>query len=366
MRSFCLFAILFAFFAPVKLHASEQYQDILIYNGKEYELGFDVDILQLYLEKENKWKWRNYLSLQSYWERVNKWKLQKYLHFYDDWYWCSALLRGYYATFEIVNNELALKDIGICDGSILEGFPFIFKAKGSRFKLDWFTDSLVIGEGKRLYDLHEYYSILHFEKGMLIKKTRIGYKEYIGSSLERPVYYWGGLEKDLEKLEHYLETEKEDKSEFLSRLKIEYEKKFGEPISDYELKIQKIDVLDKYEFQITRTLYGARARYDIRNSSGQFEEAIEVRLSIEEWLDFIRALSACGLDKWEKMPSVPYHYEVKKGTFFVDFSSKGKARTDRYVFPVAGTEKVMEDMVEKIMKYSTIPLRKYFPFNAFY
>jgi hypothetical protein len=152
-------------FTPVKLHASEQYPDYLIYNGKEYELESkdvypEIGILQPYLEKMNKRIWTMGVSE------------------------CSALNRGYYVIFEIINNELVIKDIKDCEKSILKTFLLsAFNVKGSMLKMDWFTDSLVIGEGKPLYGFYECYSKFHFKKGMLVKEERIGYKEYTSSFL---------------------------------------------------------------------------------------------------------------------------------------------------------------------------------------
>jgi hypothetical protein len=341
MRLFCLIAILFVFFTPIKPHASEQYDDLLIHNGKEYLLedvhGFEAGILQPYLEGAKKWKWWDYFSLQFYLEKVNKLLLKFYISVLG---WCSALARGYYVTLEIVNNKLVLKDISNCDGKL-----FFFKVKGPIFKMDWFTDLLFIGEGASFYGFHEHYSVFHFEKGMLVKEERAGYEEYVRSIPKELLYGW---DRDFDKFEHYLETEKEDKSEFLAKLKAEYEKKFGEPISDFELTIQEIRFRNKRHTVITRTLYGARATYD--------EE--EIKLNIEEWLDFVRALSTCCLDKWEKK-IVPYDpYSGKGGVLYVDFSSKGKPYVDHYEFPIKDTElpnlkefeKVMEDMAAKIRK----------------
>jgi hypothetical protein len=352
-----LIAILFAFFTPIKSYASEQYSDYLIRNGKKYALEleevyeWEAGFLQPYLEKKN--KWQDFFSLRFYLEKVNKLLLK----LYTSGYWCSALARGYYATLEIVNNKLVLKDISHCSGSL-----FFFKMKGSIFKMDWFTDSLIITDNSKdkcAYGFCEYYSVLHFEKGMLVKEERIGYKEYIKPIPEEFLYsYW---DRELDKFEHYLETEKETESEFLANLKMEYEKKFGEPISDFELTIQEIDFWNKYKLRITRTLYGAQARYVGEDS----EEQIEVRLSIEEWLDFIRALYTCCFDKWEKNP-VPHHYYDRiEGVLWVSFSSKGKPYTDYYRWFIEDYpynrirvknklpnldefEKAMKDMIAKI------------------
>jgi hypothetical protein len=263
----------------------------------------------------------------------------------------------------------------------LEDFLTAFNLKDSTFKLDWFTGSIVIGEGEPLHaGIHEHYSKLHFEKGMLIKETHVSYKEYlIISYLERwlrikenirelpNLYHYDDIEmfnedyqKDWEIIEHYLETKKEDESEFLAKLKMEYEKRFGEPISDFELKIQRMKFWGEYKFEITRTLYGARILY----YSDVPTEWIEAKLNIEDWLDFIRALFTCCLDKWEKkFQTIGSYYLSRKGEFYVLSSSKDKPYDGRYEFPIKNAkqphfkefEKTMENMIAKIRKSSSLP-----------
>ena len=83
-----------------------------------------------------------------------------------------------------------------------------------------------------------------------------------------------------------------------ARLKIEYEKKFGIPISDFELSIT--DVHYQYfnrlsqnlnvEFSATRTTSGASIKYK--------DEKLE--LDIGDWLDFVNILYKYNIDKLEK------------------------------------------------------------------
>jgi hypothetical protein len=338
MRSLCLIIILFAFFAPIKSYATEQIPNYLIYNGKQYPL--EIDPLYPYLAKAKKWDWTGE----------------------NDGYWCSALGRGYYAAFEIVGNELRLKDVRNCSESLLKKFLSAFNVKGSIFKLDWFTDSIVIGKDEPLYnDIHEYYSVLHFEKGILFKETRMGYKEYLSNrlklvlnydntdSLLRKVYEYEH-QRDLDIIEHYLESRKKDKSEFLAKLKTKYEKRFGKSMSDFELKIQKIEFKNKYT--IRRTLYGAREDSEYLNVT---------KLNIEDWLDIIRALYTCCLDKWELVPKYDYYY-LREETLYIYFS-KGSLYDERYEFPIKSGQltnleefqKVMDDIVAKIRKNSAKP-----------
>jgi len=368
----CFIAILLAlFFAPIKSYATafadEEMPDYLIYNGKKYTL--EDDILQPCLKIKNKWR------------DDNKWQLK----WKEEILWCTALT-DYYAIYEIVGNELILKDIrDSTKKSILKEFLSIFAAKDSIFKLDWFADSIVIGEDEPLYEgIHEYYSVLHFEKGKLIKDTSMSYKEYLSNRLKKRLkkfsdadYYIKALfgnrakseyKNDLETIDFYLETKKGDKSEFLTELKTKYEKKFGKPMSDFELKIQRISYFDrKYDIEITRTPYGAATSHSGKNP----REDIDARLSIEEWLDIIKDLYTCCLDKWERVPrptNANTNNKYKRwagGTFYV-YTSSSHPYSEYYTFPIKYQfkvkppnleefEKVMEKIIAKIRKNSVKP-----------
>jgi len=343
--------ILFAFFAQVKSYAIDyQISDSLIYNGKKYIL--ENTIIQPYLKKANKWEWiRN-------------------------GYGCPELEREYYAIFEIAGNELILKDIRGCTESRLKEFLSAFNVKGSIFKLGWFTDSIVIGKDEPIYGgVYEYYSILNFEKGMLIKETDIDYKEYLSNKLKKQLEALSGedwrikirthdLEYEhqayLDVIEHYLESKKEDKSEFLTELKTRYEKKFKKPMSDSELKIQQITFRNNgYTLEITRTLYGARAEYNKYQSGEHSGELMEIKLNTEEWLDIIRALSTYCLGKLKLVPKpISNDYSNKKGSIYIYFSGRNIPYDERYEFIVKSGrlqnfkkfEKVMKNIIAKIKK----------------
>ncbi|MDR2556018.1 MAG: hypothetical protein LBC64_11425 [Fibromonadaceae bacterium] len=351
MRSLCLIIILFALFAPIKSYATEQIPDYFIYKGKQYPFKSE-DPLYPHLVKTGKWEWIDTKN-----------------------YWCSSLAKGYYAIYEIVDNELAITYIGNCSISLLKGLLSAFNVKDSIFKLNWYTDSIAIGIDKPLYnDIHEYYSILHFEKGKFIKETRMGYKEYLSNRLIRTLkwmreesnieyriyidtekYSKKKYQENLEIMEHYLEIKKGDKSEFLTKLKTRYEKKIGKPMSDFELKIQRIEVRSGYELEIIRTLYGARVVWYFSENPRELID--NVKLNTEEWLDFIKALYTCCLDKWERVPEIrqsDFWYDLSRGTFYI-YSSKNSPYDERYAFPfetrkanLEEFQKVMEDIIAKI------------------
>jgi len=360
MRFLILIAILFAFLVPVKPHATEQIPNYLIYKGKTYPLGFENDdILYLYLQKHGKWKWLG-----------------------DSKKWCTALARGYYTTFEVVNNELVLKNIENCSdvfaniggssNKLLKKFLSELEIKDSVLKADWFTGQIVIAVDKPLYeDIHEYYSVLYFEKGILIKEVRIDYKKYLNNKLKdilenvmknpdkeiRTILkktFEEEYQSDLEDAEHYLETEKGAKSEFLAKLKTEYERKSKKTISDFELAIQEIRFSSEYRIETIRILNGVRITYYRENPP----EFIKVRLSLEEWLYFINALSNCCFDKWKKPSPSRYNSSYSKGNVFVCSSNKDKYKGECYEFPTKEAnlpnleefKKIMEDFVAKIRK----------------
>ena len=100
-----------------------------------------------------------------------------------------------------------------------------------------------------------------------------------------------------------------------TKLKYEYEKRFGVPISDFELSISYISFiysrkpLSNLEMNATRTINGARIRYYVdyeqRNTTGFYDESrfgfdVDLELDIGEWLDFVNALNKCNIGKWKK------------------------------------------------------------------
>lgn len=272
--------IVFALFLPIELYATQQRPDYIEYKGKSYE--YKKEILAPYLKKDtNKWKWL--------WEKPTS----------------TNLWRGYVATFEVAGNKLTLKEIE--DGrknSILEKFLSISETKDSTFKIDWFTGTIILSDSKLLhygyFEIHEYHLLLEFENGILIKESSMDCIEYLNTYVKKwltPDTY----QRVLEKLEHYKETKKGTKSEFLAKLKTEYKKKFGESMTDFELATENVIFsfgasVGRYEITVTRTLKGARAKYKFDHP---FDKS-EIELDIGEWLDFMRALNKCRIDKWQK------------------------------------------------------------------
>jgi len=105
-------------------------------------------------------------------------------------------------------------------------------------------------------------------------------------------------------------TKKEAELPLETKLKMEYEKRFGEPISDFEVSIKEIvfrisKEKEYYRYiSITRTETGAILQ-DGANYSNSYlllmhGVPFELELSLGEWLDFIRALHKSKVEEWEK------------------------------------------------------------------
>jgi len=151
----------------------EQHPEYLIYNNKEYILY--TEPLHEYLKKHPE-------------------KQPKALD------WSTSLRRGYIGTYEIKNNELFLKDIGLHVDSREDGKPVLksalpeFIAGKSALKIDWFSGFLIIpdGETKRTYwscvtsnitggvvtSHYENYIIIEIKNGNFVKETRMNCLEY--------------------------------------------------------------------------------------------------------------------------------------------------------------------------------------------
>lgn len=159
-----LTTILIIFFCFAKLSATAQYPDKINYNSKEYSLL--TNPLEKYFEKnEDKRPTGGVIS--------------------------SAMWRGYVATFEIIENELFVKDIEIQildekDGSlewksvINEVFP-----QADQRKIDWFSGLLTLPYGELIHYVHmgygstyENYILIEIEKGRSIKSKDLNFKEY--------------------------------------------------------------------------------------------------------------------------------------------------------------------------------------------
>ena len=109
-----------------------------------------------------------------------------------------------------------------------------------------------------------------------------------------------------ESAEAKLLAQKKAEAEFEAELKTEYEKMFGEPISDFEFLTKKVDYYKIEDYIIppkhipimsmTRTSTGALARFEDYHTSKEQE----IELDILEWLDFVNALHKCNINEWKR------------------------------------------------------------------
>lgn len=165
MRSF--FTLIIFLFLGLKVFATAQIPDKIIYKGKEYSLNSNP--LEAYFEKNPDKRPTN--GIMS-----------------------TALWRGYIATFEVKDNQLILKDIEIeyKDSTSKEHFNYKWRSvieevfQGQKdIKIDWLTGLLVIPHGKLVNyvpmgfgSTYKKYILLEIDKGNLKREKRFNYKDY--------------------------------------------------------------------------------------------------------------------------------------------------------------------------------------------
>ena len=138
--TFCLIIL------TANVSATAQYPDILIYKGKN--LSIFSNPLESYFNDKN--------------QRPEKKIFSKSL--------CSAIWRGYVATWKIENNNLYL--LSLVEGTCGDNPPKIpiekiFKEKKSPIKASWFSGIIRIPFGKELQYIHMGYSSV-YEKELYI------------------------------------------------------------------------------------------------------------------------------------------------------------------------------------------------------
>lgn len=158
------FAVLMCTIATSTAFATAQYPDILIYEGKEYDLL--TNPMEPYFDKYPQWKPRS--GAMS-----------------------TALWRGYVATFEFRENRLFLKDIVVLKES-REQDQSKWKSAidwvlwdDKELMIDWFTGILVLPVGKMKNYVHmgygstySNYILLELKSGMLVGKRTYNHKQY--------------------------------------------------------------------------------------------------------------------------------------------------------------------------------------------
>jgi hypothetical protein len=135
--------------------------DILIYEGKEYPIQSEFlgDYFKKFPERDPKP--------------------------IDDW--CSALWRGYRATFEVSNGRIYPKDvvINICFGTPSSELKKVVPS-GERLYIDWISGLLDSGYGENRADpyslesleAYEKYSLFEIDKGKILEVRHFDNKGY--------------------------------------------------------------------------------------------------------------------------------------------------------------------------------------------
>ena len=185
-----------SFSTPLFASLVGQAPEYLIYNGRKYDLYNDLlyEYLKKYPEKRPKSPVRD-VDLSEI--KKHDELLYEYLKKYPEKRPKSPvdLRRGYIATYEIKNNELLLKDIGIrvdkgrFEESVLESVLAEFLVdKQSALKIDWFSGFLFVPEGDRRrkgtcvpFDMHggstgsnyENYILIEIKNGNFVKEIRM-------------------------------------------------------------------------------------------------------------------------------------------------------------------------------------------------
>jgi len=164
IRTLLIFLLTVFFISTV--FCTPQRPEIIIYKGEKYQLLYNLPMAEYFKKYPDK-------------------------HPKKDFYFSTGLTRGYVSTFEIIENQLYIKDImiiiydpreKIVEKSVMnEVFP-----KQRLVKIDWVTGLLVLPKGKKIadppnyaeYPLYENYIILEIEKGILVCEKEFTYAEY--------------------------------------------------------------------------------------------------------------------------------------------------------------------------------------------
>jgi hypothetical protein len=156
---------------------------------------------------------------------------------------------------------------------------------------------------------------------------------------------------------------KEEKMAIKSQSKeveAEYKKRFGVNITDYELSVERVYFrigefgASPPRLLVARTAIGAFAKYSPYGGEKLFKR----KLDMGEWLDFIRALYECRIDKWEEYYNNSTALDGTQWTlkiFSLDrdlpYESGG---SNRYPQNWEKFEKIMKGMETKIKKGGTL------------
>lgn len=159
------FYLFFLLLVSAKLFATAQEPDVLIRNSVEYNLNSNP--LEVFFEKYPGKRPKNYIQSSANW-------------------------RGYIAYFELINNQLFVKDVVIekiqdSDGNIkkVSVFEEIFTTK-DKIRCDFYNGLLIVPHGETLQyvnigyaSLFQFYTVIEIQDGTLSKEKRFNHEEFV-------------------------------------------------------------------------------------------------------------------------------------------------------------------------------------------
>jgi len=179
-------------------------------------------------------------------------------------------------------------------------------------------------------------------------KTYRGYKKYPSN--------WDEFMKIIDAMETKI-IEKAN-APIEAKLRAEYQRKFGEPISNFELSTEHVDLKFGYE-DLNLNVRRSETDLTINKTVGPGavlypKYGLRMEFDIDEWLDFVRALHKLRINEWEKQ-----YGEMlgSKERWYIQIYHTGNyGNPDKFEFydtyPPNWDEfmKVIDDMVEKVKK----------------
>ena len=168
-----------------------------------------------------------------------------------------------------------------------------------------------------------YYDYYHRnERGL---KILFSSSEELEFAFDREFHYsdWADFIKVIETM--IAKIKKEGSTKLEARLKAEYEKRFGMPMTDFELSIEM--VIFQYSLgkspqtlgiTLIRTTKGARIKYFSYDKDPNLNINLDLRFDISEWLDIVNALRKCHIDEWKKK-----HWEKKYWKSYENMRKEG-------------------------------------------
>lgn len=158
MKTAIVFTLVILFAAP-SVTATWQYPDILIHKGERFEIYYEL--------------------LASYFDKFPERKPVTEGQ-------CSALWRGYVATFEISNDRLVLKDVTSDNCNSPKPALTTVVPDGKPLRIDWYTGLLLSAHGSNegdsysieFLDSFEKYSLFEIDAGVLRKEKHFSNTQY--------------------------------------------------------------------------------------------------------------------------------------------------------------------------------------------